>query len=260
MLHRAQSERSARRGGSSENATKLHSRPYSHSFDSVAVHNDAPEAVATTSPDQSDSVDSLVASALAAMRVGPRPSVVGAENAASENAKATSLVVGKKVGAGMNGELFETNVEGFLLKVSSGEDNWTPEDICGGEVEAFEAIYGEGAAQRIDENSFLIRRFPGVDIDEVCSQLNADDAHNLLRKVTEMHNKGIYHGDIAFEGIALVKNVLFDPASREFYIIDFGSSRLFTEAAMARQDIKDLIAYEFRNVKESIDFLTRQSN
>ncbi|WP_347554357.1 hypothetical protein [Robbsia sp. KACC 23696] len=163
-----------------------------------------------------------------------------------------AVTIGAFFKSGCDGKLFETDRPGFLLKETEPYGSMSPEDERGGEVECFQAMYGEDAARRVGKDRFLLRKFPGVDIGDVYGELDIDDARNLLRKVAEMHAKGIAHRDITMTFGCLVKNVLFDRATREFYIIDFGASTFYTEEAMKRPPAIAQFTHEYAKVRESI--------
>ncbi|WP_347554358.1 hypothetical protein [Robbsia sp. KACC 23696] len=201
--------------------------------------------------------DAMVGASLRA--IGRRRTVVDEEDRvwrSSVLVPTDAVVRGALFSAGGDGQLFDTNVPGFLLKEAKANTYFDPEAVIrGGEVECFQAMYGVDSARHIGRDTFLIRKFSGDDLGRVDAVLTVDDARNLLKHVSEMHARGIVHGDITNANSSLVKNVLFDRDTQAFHIIDFGNSVYFKEESMSSDDAQARFSEEYARVRESILYM-----
>lgn len=146
-------------------------------------------------------------------------------------------IKGNYFGGGAMGSVYETSVPGFLLKIASYE-------TMPSEYHCFRKFHGDDSAKLINDHSFLMKRFTGIDISDIQNEISTQEKMKVFEKVKEMHQKHIIHNDIIDISDGKIKNIVIDSETRDPHIIDFGLSKEYSEEDMTHKSVRNLFRRE----------------
>lgn len=226
-MHKAATSSSAarKRAGSPERATREENDPIYHSNLSRAVRN-----IVGVSYD----IDRKMPQDKSANTTPPL-GVNNVKNIISRltETKKSSITIDRKLELGRGGDaIIYDQKDGYIIK----EFHNPVTDVAKQqqEVDMFNRAYGAESASILSKTMVRMRKIKGTPISETgvnsFAQIEGDA---LIESLASLHRKNIYHGDLHYS------NILYDMESGEFNIIDYGTSRIESDAAILQREMDE---------------------